>query len=104
MERRDFPILGRKVFFVNPPLSISTYVFEALKEDQFEAYCIDNYKVAKITNSHEMTIEFNAYFRRLKKEKRHFRKRFRSNMIGQPIVHHGPDEPKNPNSAHFHRS
>ena len=47
MERRDFPILGRKVFFVNPPLSISTYVFEALKEDQFEAYCIDNYKVAK---------------------------------------------------------
>lgn len=47
MERRDFPILGRKVFFVNPPLSISTYVFEALKEDQFEAYCIDNYKVTK---------------------------------------------------------
>lgn len=47
MERRDFPVLGRKVFFINPPLAISTYVFDALKEDQFEAYCIDNYKVAK---------------------------------------------------------
>lgn len=47
MERRDAPILGRKVFFLNPPLSITTHVLDALKEQQYEVYCINHYNEAK---------------------------------------------------------
>lgn len=47
MERRDTPILGRKVFFLNPPLSITTHVLDALKEQQYEVYCINHYNEAK---------------------------------------------------------
>lgn len=52
MERRDFPVLGRKVFFLNPPLSIGNYVFDALKQDQFEVYCVENYGVIKSLLKH----------------------------------------------------
>lgn len=47
MEHRDLPALGRKVFFLNPPLSITTYVYDCLKEAQYEVYFIDNYTEAK---------------------------------------------------------
>lgn len=47
MEHRDFPALGRKVFFLNPPLSITTYVYDCLKEAQYEVYFINKYNEAK---------------------------------------------------------
>lgn len=47
MEHRDFPALGRKVFFLNPPLSITTYVYDCLKEAQYEVYFINKYTEAK---------------------------------------------------------
>lgn len=47
MEQRDIPALGRKVFFLNPPLSITTYVYDCLKEAQYEVYFINKYNEAK---------------------------------------------------------
>lgn len=47
MERRDAAILGRKVFFLNPPLAITNHVLESLKEQQYEVYCLEDYKSAK---------------------------------------------------------
>lgn len=44
---RENPVLGRKVFFLNPPLSIVSFVMENLKEEQYEVYIINDYKVAK---------------------------------------------------------
>lgn len=44
---RENPILGRKVFFLNPPLSIVSFVMDNLKEEQYEVYTINDYKVAK---------------------------------------------------------
>lgn len=44
---RELPKFGRKVFFLNPPLSISSYVMENLKDDQYEVYKITDYKIAK---------------------------------------------------------
>ena len=47
VPRRDTPLLGRTVFFLNPPLSITTHVLESLKEQQYEVYCINKYNDAK---------------------------------------------------------
>ena len=44
---RENPILGRKVFFLNPPLSICSFIMDNLKEEQFEVYSIPDYKNAK---------------------------------------------------------
>lgn len=52
MERRDAPILGRTVFFLNPPLSITTHVLDSLKEQQYEVYCINRYNEAKPVLEH----------------------------------------------------
>lgn len=46
-EVRELPKFGRKVFFLNPPLSVSSYVMDNLKEEQYEVYIIPDYKVAK---------------------------------------------------------
>lgn len=47
MEHRDFPALGRKVFFLNPPLSITNYVYDCLREAQYEVYFIKSHTDAK---------------------------------------------------------
>lgn len=47
MEYRENPMFGRKVFFLNPPLSIENVVSEALKNDEFEIYVIREYELAK---------------------------------------------------------
>jgi len=47
MESRENPKFGRKVFFLNPPMSISKHLMEALQEKEFEAYIISDYRKAK---------------------------------------------------------
>lgn len=47
IETREHPKFGRKVFFLNPPMSITSYVMDNLKEEQLEVYSIHDYKVAK---------------------------------------------------------
>ena len=47
MTYRENPLLGRKVFFLNPPLSIENYVIECLKGDDYEVYVIPDYTSAK---------------------------------------------------------
>lgn len=44
---REHPLLGRKVFFLNPPLSVASFVMENLREEQYEVYSISDYKSAK---------------------------------------------------------
>ena len=41
------PIIGRKIFFVNPPLYVENYLQPALKQNEYEAYIIKDYKYTK---------------------------------------------------------
>ena len=41
------PIIGRKVFFVNPPLYVENYLQPELKLHEYEAYIIKDYKYTK---------------------------------------------------------
>ena len=41
------PVIGRKVFFVNPPLYVENYLTPALKQNEYEAYIIKDYKYTK---------------------------------------------------------
>nr|MCR4947546.1 hypothetical protein [Treponema sp.] len=45
--RCENPIIGRKVFFVNPPLYIENYLQPELKQHEYEAYIIKDYKYTK---------------------------------------------------------
>ena len=45
--RCENPIIGRKIFFVNPPLYVENYVQPALKLNEYEAYVIKDYKYTK---------------------------------------------------------
>lgn len=47
MENRENPLLGRKVFFLNPPLSIENYVIDSLKNEEYEVYKITDLTYAK---------------------------------------------------------
>ena len=47
MVFRENPLLGRKVFFLNPPMSIENAVVESLKNDEFEVYTIGDLGLAK---------------------------------------------------------
>jgi len=47
MEHREDPMFGRKVFFLNPPLSVENYVVDSLKEREYEVYVIREYQCAK---------------------------------------------------------
>lgn len=40
-------MFGRKVFFLNPPLSIENFVLDKLREQEYEVYIIREYAVAK---------------------------------------------------------
>lgn len=46
-ENRENPIFGRKVFFLNPPLSVENNIVENLKNDEYEVYVISDYTLAK---------------------------------------------------------
>ena len=45
--RCENPIIGRKVFFVNPPLYVENYLQPELKLHEYEAYIIKDYKYTK---------------------------------------------------------
>lgn len=45
--RCENPIVGRKVFFVNPPLYVENYLHLELKLHEYEAYIISDYKYTK---------------------------------------------------------
>jgi len=47
MERNENPVFGRKVFFINPPIRINSFVIEGLREQEYEVYSIPDYKNAK---------------------------------------------------------
>ena len=47
MEYRENPLLGRKVFFLNPPLSVENYIMASLKAEEYEVYKITNLESAK---------------------------------------------------------
>ena len=46
--RCENPIVGRKVFFVNPPLYVENYLHLELKQHEYEVYIITDYKYTKI--------------------------------------------------------
>ena len=45
--RCENPIIGRKIFFVNPPLYVENYLQPELKQHEYEAYVIKDYKYTK---------------------------------------------------------
>ena len=45
--RCENPIIGRKIFFVNPPLYVENYLQPELKQNEYEAYVIKDYKYTK---------------------------------------------------------
>lgn len=45
--QNENPIFGRKVFFVNPSLFIEHIICDALKEQEYEIYILNDYKLAK---------------------------------------------------------
>ena len=45
--RCENPIVGRKVFFVNPPLYVENYLHLELKQHEYEVYIIGDYKYIK---------------------------------------------------------
>ena len=45
--RCENPIIGRKIFFVNPPLYVENYLQPELKQHEYEAYIIKDYKYTK---------------------------------------------------------
>ena len=45
--RCENPIIGRKIFFVNPPLDVENYLQPELKQHEYEAYVIKDYKYTK---------------------------------------------------------
>lgn len=44
---REHPIIGRKVFFVNPPLYVENYLNLELRSMEYEVYIISDYRDAK---------------------------------------------------------
>ncbi|MCR5189143.1 MAG: hypothetical protein K6C97_09425 [Treponema sp.] len=47
MLYRENPIFGRKIFFCNPSLFVENTIVEALRQNDFEVYIINNYNYAK---------------------------------------------------------
>ena len=45
--RCENPIIGRKIFFVNPPIYVENYLQPELKQHDYEAYIIKDYKYTK---------------------------------------------------------
>ena len=45
--RCENPLIGRKVFFVNPPLYVENYLHLELKQHEYEVYIISDYKYTK---------------------------------------------------------
>lgn len=45
--RCENPLVGRKVFFVNPPLYVENYLHLELKQHEYEVYIISDYKYTK---------------------------------------------------------
>lgn len=46
-QKRENPLLGRKIFFINPHLIIENYIVTELRNDEYEVYVIDDYRNAK---------------------------------------------------------
>lgn len=47
MAINENPVFGRKIFFLNPPYAIKTTVVEKLRAQEYEAFNIENYRIAK---------------------------------------------------------
>ena len=47
MEYRENPMFGRRVFFLNPPLSVENSIIPSLKDEEYEVYIIREYSLAK---------------------------------------------------------
>ncbi len=47
MEQREYSIFGRKIFFLNMPFTFIKTVISKLREEEYEAFVIKNYKNAK---------------------------------------------------------
>ncbi len=59
MEYRENPMFGRRVFFLNPPLSVENSVIPVLKDKEYEVYIIREYNTAKpILRNHDNAICF----------------------------------------------
>lgn len=59
MEYRENPMFGRKVFFLNPPLSVENSIIPVLKDKDYEVYVIRECNCAKpILRAHENAICF----------------------------------------------
>lgn len=46
-QNREHPLLGRKIFFINPHLIVDNYIVAELRNDEYEVYVIDDYRNAK---------------------------------------------------------
>ncbi len=50
--RCENPIIGRKVFFVNPPLYVENYLHLELRQEEYEVYIISDYRYTKAALRH----------------------------------------------------
>ena len=50
--RCENPIVGRKVFFVNPPLYVENYLHLELKQHEYEVYIISDFRYTKAALRH----------------------------------------------------
>lgn len=44
---RENPRFGRKVFFLDPPLTLNKSIIEPLRDDEYEIYVVEDYKLLK---------------------------------------------------------
>ena len=50
--RCENPIVGRKVFFINPPLYVENYLHLELKQHEYEVYIISDFRYTKTALRH----------------------------------------------------
>ena len=62
-QRTENPFFGRKVYFLNPPLSLSNQIISNLRALEYEVYSIPNYQDAKsILRENQNAIQKNNLF------------------------------------------
>lgn len=47
VRKSEHPMLGRKIYFIAPPLIVENILISELRDEEYEIYIIDNYRLSK---------------------------------------------------------
>ena len=58
---RENPRFGRKVFFLDPPMTLNKSIIEPLRDDEYEIYVVEDYKILKafLMENHDAMVFIN---------------------------------------------